>query len=143
MLAQVLIAVYFGLCNIFNNLLLLIFNSRIKIDNLKGKVSPIYKLYAIKDTDTYYEIEKFDLEWTCLDLEWCVPFSVLFEKRAYVSKGVFDFIIKNLDEVTDTASMWEEQYNIKNAEKLKNVSKKEKFTNRLKELNKVFNENYI
>ena len=126
--------VYRVLTYCFNFVLAKIVKKRFKIDRLKGRVSPIYKL---SNYDFSFFIEKFSVKYTSLDLEWSVPFSVLFEEQEYIKEGSHQFICK-IEEGFNIAEMYEREESRKKHRLFKKIQKQQKIDN----LNKIFNENY-
>lgn len=136
-----LFVVYRSLTYTFNSLLLFFFRGeKRKIDRLKGRVTPIYKIVEAFSENTCY-ISKYEVQYTKLALQWSLPFSVLFEEQEYIKLEGYHFNIPTW-EVSDLESLYEER----NAEeKLKyneEISAKTKKQQKIDNLNKVFNENY-
>lgn len=121
----------------FNSLLLVLFGDKgFKLNRLKGRVTPIYKIYESRDEG--FCIEKFSAHYTKLGLQWSIPFSVLFEEQEYISDGKYFF--KTVPE--DIAEAWEQEYNLENCIEDSILRKKLLKQQKLNNLNKVFNENY-
>ena len=122
----------------FNFVLAKIVKKRFKIDRLKGRVSPIYKL------DNYgssFLIEKFSVKYTSLDLEWSIPFSVLFEEQEYIKEGSHQFICK-IEEWFNIEEMYEKQESREKYKYSKRTARKISEQQKIDNLNKIFNENY-
>ena len=134
---QFLLLLYRVLTYCFNYSLLFVFRGeKFKIDRLKGRVTPIYKIY--KDWDELFCVEKFSVHYTKLGLQWCIPFSVLFEEQEYISDGKFYFNTAP-DEIVGA---WELEESSRNLKLALEVAEKVKKQQKLNKLNKVFNENY-
>ena len=130
--------VYRVLTFCFNFVLAKIVKKRFKIDRLKGRVSPIYKL------DNYgssFLIEKFSVKYTSLDLEWSIPFSVLFEEQEYIKEGSHQFICK-IEEWFNIEEMYEKQESREKYKYSKRTARKISEQQKIDNLNKIFNENY-
>lgn len=134
---QFCILLYVVLTYCFNCLLLFFFRGeKYKINRLKGRVTPIYKIYE-SSTDGFF-VEKFSVHYTKLDLKWSIPFSVLFEEQEYISDG--KHLFKTAPE--DIAEAWEQEDNLQNCIEDSILRKKLKKQQKIDKLNKVFNENY-
>ena len=143
----VLIAVFFQFVMVayriltfcFNSFLRKIIKKRWKINRLKGRVTPIYKVDTFQEISNYFEVTKYQVEYTDLKLAWSVPFSVLFLEQEYIKQKTYKFEYIPME---DIERLWEEKHEKReakiSAEKLKEQQKKDK----LNQLNKVFNENY-
>lgn len=120
----------------FNSLLLFCFRGeKFKINRLKGRVSPIYKIYA---ADDYYKVARYSVYYTELDLKWSVPFSVLFKEQEYLYDG--SHYIQSREE--NLAEVWGREESEKNLKLASEIAKKDKKQHKLDKLNKVFNDNY-
>jgi len=121
----------------FNSLLLVCFRGKkFKINRLKGRVTPIYK---IREAIMYgFYVSKYSVYYTKLDLKWSIPFSVLFEEQEYLWDGehLFSEEPENLEEA------WEFEESEKNLKLALEIAEKDKKQQKLDKLNKVFNENY-
>ena len=135
------ILVYRVLVYLFNRFLLLLFRRKIKINRLKGRVTPIYKIEEYEDIDNYSKITKFEVQYTPLNLAWSVPFSVFFEEQEYVKVKTYEFAVK-AEDVVDIQEMWEEEDRRNNLKKVAKISAKQIKQQKIEELNKTFNENY-
>ncbi len=136
----VLIGIFRLSVYLFNSFLLLFFRRKIKIDRLKGRVTPIYKVKEGYSNDCCW-ITKFEVQYTPLDLAWSVPFSVLFEEREYIEVGKYVFAVK-AEEVTNIQELWEtedKKYSLKKA--ARKAAKKVK-EQKIEKLNQTFLENY-
>lgn len=119
----------------FNSLLLLFCAKKFKINRLKDKVSPIYK---IEGWEEYFKIKKYSVYYTKLDLKWSVPFSVLFEEQEYLYDGEHAFI----SVPKDIAIAWEAEESKKRDKMVLEITQKHKKQQKLDKLNKIFLENY-
>lgn len=128
--------VYRVLTFCFNFILAKIVKKRWKIDRLKGRVSPIYRL--IEGSFGDFQVIKYSTKYTNLELQWSIPFSTLFEEQDYIVNG--EYFTNNIP--TDLAEFWEGEHNlekcVEDSISHKKTIKKQKIDN----LNKVFNENY-
>lgn len=136
-----LFCVYRVLVFCFNLFLAKIIKKRFKINRLKGRITPIYKI----EEYIGFKISKYSVNYTNLDLEWSVPFSVLFQEQEYVLEGSYSFYFEdgyNIKEVTDISALYEKRYFEEMAKKNIKNSAKEVKQQKINNLNKVFNENY-
>ena len=128
----------------FNFILAKIVKKRFKIDRLKGRITPIYK---IKEKSylhsTAFLIEKFSVKYTSLDLEWSIPFSVLFEEQEYIKEGEQRLEVE-YDKVGEVniADFYEKEKNKQDKRHNKKISAKASEQEKIDYLNKIFNENY-
>jgi len=127
----------------FNQFLLLFFRRKIKINRLEGRVTPIYKL---SDYGHYFSISKYSAKYTELDLEWSIPFSVLFEEQEYVLEGSYIFTLDDggwkAEDITDLEIPYKIKEDEERAEQEREISAKTTKQQKIDNLNKVFNENY-
>lgn len=137
-----LFGIYRVLTYFFNQFLYFIFRGKkFKINRLKGRITPIYKI----EEYIGFKISKYSVNYTNLDLEWSIPFSVLFQEQEYVLEGSYSFYFKdgyNIKEVTDISALYEKRYFEEMAKKNVKNSAKELKQQKINNLNKVFNENY-
>jgi len=133
---QFLFVIYRVLIFCFNSFLAKIVKKRWKIDRLKDRVSPIYKF-----NERYYRVEKYTAQYTNLDLEWSVPFSILFLEQEYIKEGK-EYYVENLDEVIDLETFWDANYAKDQLKYIKKVAEKTKKQQKIDNLNKTFNQNY-
>lgn len=122
----------------FNFILAKIIKKRFKLNRLKGRVSPIYQA---EDFTDFIRVHKYAVEYTKLDLQWSVPFSVLFLEQEYIYKGGY-YTTKSLIKTKELSQLWEEKNKEELEEKLKKENKEQKRQREINELNKQFNENY-
>ena len=137
-----LFGVYRLLVFCFNLFLAKIIKKRFKINRLKGRVTPIYK---IEEYTEYFIITKFSVQYTNLELCWSVPFSTLFEEQEYIKEGSYKFFLSDgfkTDEVNNTSVLYEKRHFEVTAKKSLKNSAKELKQQKINNLNKVFNENY-
>lgn len=120
----------------FNYFLAKIIKKRWKINRLKGIISPIYELREGRFGD--FQIIKYSTKYTNLDLQWSIPFSVLFEEQEYVVDG--GYFTENIPD--NLVEFWEQEYNLEKAIEHKEISAKTIKQQKIDNLNKVFNENY-
>lgn len=133
------LAVFYRLLTFcFNFILAKIVKKRFKLNRLKGRVSPIYE---VEDFTDFIRIKKYDIEYTELDLQWSVPFSVLFLEQEYICKGGY-YATKPLIRTKELSQLWEEENKKELEKKLKKENKEQKRQKEINELNKQFNENY-
>lgn len=92
---------------------------------------------------TAFLIEKFSVNYTSLDLEWSVPFSVLFEEQEYIKEGEQRLEI-GYDKVGEVniADFYEKEKNKQDKRYNKKISAKASEQEKIDYLNKIFNENY-
>jgi hypothetical protein len=136
----VLIGIFRLSVYLFNSFLLLFFRRKIKIDRLKGRVTPIYKVEEGYTSDSC-RITKFEVQYTPLNLVWSVPFSVLFEEQEYIEVKTYTFDVK-IDDVKDISKLWEEEHRKINLKKIAKISAKEIKERKIQKLNQTFLENY-
>lgn len=115
-----------------------------------GKMTPIYRLSTWSDDEIKraYYIEKWDLEYTDIEMgSWqsvWIPFSSLFQRLQYVSKGEFNLGVLS-DDIIPTLNLeenWNYEFNKWDAKNKKEEAKRNKFKKMMGNLNKDFNENY-
>ena len=99
-IVPLLFLVYKVITYLFNSLLLVFFRRKTKIDRLKGRVTPIYKLSSPSYDNTIFHIKKYSVKYTNLDLKCSIPFSVLFQEQEYVFKGHY-FTTKIPDDLAE------------------------------------------
>ncbi len=130
--------VYRVLCYTLNSLLLFIFRKKFKINRLKGRVTPIYK---VTDYDNFFTISKYSVKYTSLDLEWSIPFSVLFEEQEYLEEGceIFEWKIVEGEHIEELYERVKSEECIKEYEA---STEKERKREVLKNLNKEYYANY-
>lgn len=134
-----LFVVYRVLTYIFNCFLLLLFRrKKWKIDRLKGRITPIYKVIELTGG---FSVTKYETQYTKLDLEWSIPFSVLFEEQEYIELEPYYFKYP-LESTTNISLLWEEEYTRENLKYVEEISAKTEKQQKIDNLNKVFNENY-
>jgi len=132
---QVCFLLYRVLTYCYNSLLLFFTRKKFKINRLKGRVTPIYK---IRDTGFDFEVARFSVYYTKLDLKWSIPFSVLFEEQEYLWDGTHEFS----EEPGDIASAWEREEGERKGKLALEIAEKDKKQQKLDKLNKIFNDNY-
>ena len=121
----------------FNFLLAEIVKKRWKINRLKGRVTPIYKL---EEQYGEYSVIKYSAEYTELNLMWTIPFSVLFLEQEYVVQGAYKVsFIKDLNSLEDYYEEIDKHHKLN--QQAKNTAKNNK-KQKIEILNKTFNENY-
>jgi len=126
----------------FNSFLAKLVKKRFKIDRLKGRVTPIYEM---KEGIESFIIRKFSVVYTPLNLEWSVPFSVLFEEQEYLLEDSYKFFKEQgyiLEEIKDISLLWEERDASEKLKHNKKISEKIIKQQKIDNLNKQFNENY-
>jgi hypothetical protein len=124
----------------FNFLLAKVVKKRWKIDRLKGRVSPIYKLEQ-EEWNSLYWVKKYTVQYTPLKLDWSVPFSSLFLEQEYV-KEKKEYVVENFFDVEDLEIYYESRWAKDNLKYIKNTAEKTKKQHKIENLNKTFNENY-
>jgi len=137
----VLIGIFRLSVYLFNSFLLLFFRRKIKIDRLKGRVTPIYKVKEGYSNDCCW-ITKFEVQYTPLDLAWSVPFSVLFEEQEYIEVGKYVFAVKAEEEVTNIQELWETEDKKYSLKKVARKAAKKVKEQKIEKLNQTFLDNY-
>jgi hypothetical protein len=121
----------------FNFLLAEIVKKRWKINRLKGRVTPIYKL---EEQYGEYSVIKYSAEYTELNLMWTIPFSVLFLEQEYIVQGAYK--VGALKDVISLEDYYEDaDKRNKLNQQAKNTAKNNK-KQKIEILNKTFIENY-
>ena len=134
-----LFVVYRVLTYVFNCFLLFLFRrKKWRINRLKGRITPIYR---VRELTGEFSVTKYEAQNTKLNLEWSIPFSVLFEEQEYIELETYYFDY-DLDGITNISLLWEEEYTRENLEYIEEISAKTKKQQKIDNLNKVFNENY-
>jgi hypothetical protein len=131
------VVVYRILTFCFNSFLAKIIKRRWKINRLKGRVSPIYR---IKESHSQYKVVKYSVEYTKLCLDWVIPFSTLFLEQEYVKQG--EYKTNSLRDVVDLEKFFEDadKRHKLNLEAQNAAKKNKKQT--IEILNRTFNDNY-
>jgi hypothetical protein len=130
--------VYRVLTYCLNCFLRAVIKKRFKINRLKGRITPIYKLI---EYERYFEIVKYSAKYTPLDLQWSIPFSVLFEEQEYVKEGCEEFEME-IQDGTDIKKLYDYRKELKaNKNDIKETEENLR-KQRIDKLNKEFNENY-
>jgi hypothetical protein len=124
----------------FNCLLSRTIKKRVKINSLKDKESPIYKLWKTEYGEHY--ISKYQKAVKSLELNWEIPFGFLFEKEVFDFVNSYHMPKMNLTKDLDIEEYWEKEHEkvtgISRAEK-KKEEEEQKFIDKL---NEKFNRNY-
>lgn len=121
-----------------------------KSKRFKNKVDPIYKLEWGGTWDPYYRVYKYELNWLQLKdtfLLLCTPFSSLIKlfryKKLDESFGQFSKEdIKNGNPTEDLKVYWETANRVAIEQYDEELKSNNEFSEKLKERNKIFNENY-
>jgi len=95
-------------------------------------------IHKLEESYKDFYITKYAVEYTELDLEWSIPFSILFLEQEYIKEESY-FVKGEIDNLASTYETIHAEKNLKQAEK---ISAKELKQQKIDNLNKEFNENY-
>jgi hypothetical protein len=124
----------------FNCFLSRIIKKRVKINSLKDKESPIYKLWK-KEYGEHY-ISKYQKAVKSLELNWEIPFGFLFEKEVFDFVNSYHMPKMNLTKDLNIEEYWEKEHKKVTSISRDAKKKEEEEQKLLNKLNEKFNRNY-
>jgi hypothetical protein len=119
-----------------------------KPGKFRGRLSPIYKIHNDNLYDSDYFVEKWELGWSedsyLLPILF-IPFVFGVRRYKYIMKGSFCICTSDkFKEITQTAEqLWNEKNELRKEILDQDIEERNKKKDKLSELNKDFNENYI